>query len=67
VTFNIGPYQMLGNDREISDYTMAVTRQRPINRNRGTVFSMRPVARCYKQDELVSQLDPSSRQRGRPT
>jgi hypothetical protein len=32
---------------------MTVTRQWPVN-NRGTVFSVRFVARCYEQDKLVS-------------
>jgi hypothetical protein len=36
-----------GNDHEISNYTTAV------NSNRGTVFSVRSVPRCYKQDKLV--------------
>jgi hypothetical protein len=43
---------LLGNDSEISNYTTAVTRQRPVNSNRGTVFSVRFVPRCYKQDKL---------------
>jgi hypothetical protein len=37
---------LLGSDREISNYTMAVTRQWPINRNRGTVFSVQSMLRC---------------------
>jgi hypothetical protein len=48
---------LLGNDREISNYTTAVTRQRPVNSKRGTVFCVRPVPKCYKQDKLgVGQL-----------
>jgi hypothetical protein len=31
------------NDRDISNYTTAVTRQRPVNSNRGTGFSVRSV------------------------
>jgi hypothetical protein len=48
---------LLGNDREIRNYTMGVIRQRPVNSNRGTVFSVRAMLRCYKQDELVGELD----------
>jgi hypothetical protein len=43
---------LLGNDRERSNYTTAVTRQRPVNSNRGMVFSVRSVPRCCKQDKL---------------
>jgi hypothetical protein len=43
---------LLGNDREISKYTAAVTRKRPVNSNRGMVFSVRSLPRCYKQDKL---------------
>jgi hypothetical protein len=32
---------LLGNDREISNYTTAVTRQRPVNSNRRKMFSVR--------------------------
>jgi hypothetical protein len=58
---------LLGTDREISDCTAAVARQRSANNrgmvfsawsskqqfryNRGTVFSMLPVPRYYKQDK----------------
>jgi hypothetical protein len=31
---------LLGNDREISNYTMTVTRKRPITSNRGIVASV---------------------------
>jgi hypothetical protein len=44
---------LLGNDREIRIYTTAVTKQRSVNKNRGTLFSERSVQRCYKQDQLV--------------
>jgi hypothetical protein len=44
--------QLLRNDCEINDYTTAVIRQRPVNSNRETVFSVRSVQRCYKQDKL---------------
>jgi hypothetical protein len=43
---------LLGNDREISKYTAAVTRQWLVNRRRGTVFSTRSVSKNYKQDNL---------------
>jgi hypothetical protein len=39
---------LLCNDREIWNYTTAVTRQRPVISNRGAVFSVRFVPRCYK-------------------
>jgi hypothetical protein len=42
---------LLGNDREISTYTRDVTRHRPVNNDRRTVFSVRSVLRC-KQDML---------------
>jgi hypothetical protein len=50
---------LLGNDREISNYTTAVTRQWPVNRNRKTLFSVQSVPRCYKQEKLgtVSNTD----------
>jgi hypothetical protein len=32
---------LLGGDREISDCTAAVARQRPANKNRGMMFSVR--------------------------
>jgi hypothetical protein len=37
------------NDREISNYTTAVTRQRLVNSNRGTMFSVRSVPRRCRQ------------------
>jgi hypothetical protein len=40
--------QLLRNDCEISNYTTAVTRQRTVNSNRGIVFSVQSVPRCYK-------------------
>jgi hypothetical protein len=52
---------LLGNDREISNYTTAVTRQRSVN-NRRRVFYVRPVPRWYKQDKLVGELVPVWRQ-----
>jgi hypothetical protein len=39
-----------GSDRETNNYTTAVTWQQPVNINRGKVFSVRSVPRCYKQD-----------------
>jgi hypothetical protein len=44
--------QLLGNDCEICNYTTAVTRQRPVNSNRGMIFSVQSVPRCYKKDKL---------------
>jgi hypothetical protein len=44
---------LLGNDREISNYTTAVTRQRSLNSNRGTACSVRSVLRCHKKDNLA--------------
>jgi hypothetical protein len=44
---------LLGNDREINNYATAVTMQQPVNSNRGTMFSVRSMLRCYKQDKLV--------------
>jgi uncharacterized protein HemY len=41
---------LLGNNHETSNYTTAITRQRTINSNRGTVFSVQSVPRCYKQN-----------------
>jgi hypothetical protein len=54
IVWHVDP--MLGNDREISSYTTTVTRQLPVNRNRGTVFSVRPVPRCYKQGQLAVEI-----------
>jgi hypothetical protein len=36
ILWNVDP--LLGNDRKINNYTTAITRQRPTNSNRGTVF-----------------------------
>jgi hypothetical protein len=44
---------LLGNDREISNYATAASRQRPENSNRGKVYSVLSAPRCYKQDKLV--------------
>jgi hypothetical protein len=44
---------LLGNDREIRNYTTAVTRQLPVSSNG---FSTRPFPRCYKQDKLGAEL-----------
>jgi hypothetical protein len=44
--------KLLGNSREISNYTTAIIRQRPVNRNRRTVFSVWSVPICYKQNML---------------
>jgi hypothetical protein len=48
-------YPLLGNDREIRNYSTNVTRQRPVNSNKETVFSVRFVPRCYKQDKFGVQ------------
>jgi hypothetical protein len=40
---------LLGNDREADKKTTAVNKQRSVDSNRGTVFSVRSVPRCYKQ------------------
>jgi hypothetical protein len=42
---------LLGNDREIGNNTTAVTRQRPVNGNGGTAFSVLSEPR-YKQGQL---------------
>jgi hypothetical protein len=47
---------LLGNDREISKYPTAVTRQRPVNTNRGKVFPLRSVPRCYNQYKLEAAV-----------
>jgi hypothetical protein len=36
--------------------TTAVTRLRPVNSNRGPVFSTRPVPRCYNQGQLAAMV-----------
>jgi hypothetical protein len=46
---------LLGNNREISNYATAVLRQRPVNSNSETVFSVWSVPRRYEQDKLVSE------------
>jgi hypothetical protein len=43
---------LVGNYREIKKYTMAITRQGPINSNRGMSFSVQSMLRYYKQDKL---------------
>jgi hypothetical protein len=45
---------LLGNDRDINNYTTAVTTQKPVNSNKRNVFSVQAVPRCRKQDELAS-------------
>jgi hypothetical protein len=47
---------LLDNDSEISNYKTAVTRQQPVNSNRGRVFSVRSVPNCYKEDQSVIDL-----------
>jgi hypothetical protein len=49
-------YPLLGNDHEISRYATAITRNRLVNSNRKTVFSVLSVPTYYKQDKWgVSQ------------
>jgi hypothetical protein len=47
---------LLGGDRETGDCTMDVARQRPARNNRGKVFYVQSVLRCYKQDSLSNEL-----------
>jgi hypothetical protein len=42
---------LLGNNHEMN-CTMAITRQQPINSNRGTVFPVWTILTCYEQDKL---------------
>jgi hypothetical protein len=53
-----------GNDREISDYTTApqtiIFPRQQLNSNRGTVFSVRSVPRCSKQDKSLDSVDSVS-------
>jgi hypothetical protein len=44
---------LVRNDREISIYTTAFTRQWSKNSNRGTVFSVRSMPKYYKQGQLT--------------
>jgi hypothetical protein len=55
ILWNVVP--LLGNDRE-TNKTTDVTRQRPLNSNRGTVFSVRSVPSCYKQDSSREDWRP---------
>jgi hypothetical protein len=43
---------LFGNNLEVSDYTTAVTKQWPVNSNRGSAFSVRCVLRSYKEGKL---------------
>jgi hypothetical protein len=43
---------LLGNYHEISNYTTIITRQQPVNSNRGMI-SVSSVPRCCKQDKLA--------------
>jgi hypothetical protein len=45
---------LLDSDLEVSTYITAITRQWPVNRNRGTMFSVWFMPRYYKQDKSVS-------------
>jgi hypothetical protein len=44
---------LLGNNHEISNYAMGVTRQWPVNGNRGTLFPVQSMLKCYRQDKSV--------------
>jgi hypothetical protein len=51
---------LLENYHKISNYTMAVTRQWPVNSTTGMLFSVWSALRCYKRHKLVewvSDLD----------
>jgi hypothetical protein len=50
ILWHVNP--LVSNDREISNYTTPVNRQRYVNSNRGIVFSVRSVPRIYKQAKL---------------
>jgi hypothetical protein len=43
---------LLDNDPETKNETTALTKQRLVNYNTGTVFSARPVPRLYKEKQL---------------
>jgi hypothetical protein len=52
---------LLGDDREISNYTTATPQtskfpRKQLHSKRGAVFSTRSALRCYKQGKLVSYL-----------
>jgi MoaA/NifB/PqqE/SkfB family radical SAM enzyme len=51
---------LAGNDREISNYTTTVTRQRPGNSSRGTMFSVQSVPRYYKQGQSAVVIIPQT-------
>jgi hypothetical protein len=46
----------VSNDHETSNYITDVTRQGSVISNIGTVFSVRSVPKCYKQDKFVGEL-----------
>jgi hypothetical protein len=41
---------LLGKDHETNNKTTVVTKQRPVNSNRGIAFSVRSLPSYYKQD-----------------
>jgi hypothetical protein len=41
---------LLGNNGETNDWTTAIIKQRLVNSNRGTLFSVQSMPRYYKQD-----------------
>jgi hypothetical protein len=51
---------LLADVREIRNYTVAITRQQPVNGKRGTVISTQSMLRCYKQDKLGAVSWPVS-------
>jgi hypothetical protein len=58
ILWDIGP--LLGDDCEIGNNTVAVTRLRPVN-NRGMVFSVQPVSRYYEQDKSIFEFSHKNR------
>jgi hypothetical protein len=57
----IGDFKITREDKAVEKHIVACrhfARQRPVNSNRGTVFPVRFVPRCYKHDKLgVSELE----------
>jgi hypothetical protein len=54
----------LDRQRPQNNWKTAITMQRSINSNRGTIFSVQSLPRCYKQDSLcgVSGVESIVRQ-----
>jgi hypothetical protein len=49
-------YPLLRIDRKISSYGTTVARQPLVNVNKGTVFSVQSVPRCYEQSLLFCRF-----------